>query len=140
MNKMIKKVWFENNSIFVNTTDGELLSQQLEIYPILFEANQDERNNFYIWDDGQSIRWEDLDEDINIEDLQGNEIVNYNNETNKLLTQFPYLNLKIFAEYIGMHWTKLARFKYGVWTPSEEEFNEIRNGLHKIGREMMEAV
>ena len=140
MNKMIKKVWFEDNSIFVNTTDGELLSQQLEIYPILFEANQNERNNFYIWDDGQSIRWEDLDEDINLDDLQGNESVNYNNETNKLLSQFPYLNLKIFAEYIGMHWTKLARFKYGVWTPSEEEFNEIRNGLHKIGREMMEAV
>lgn len=140
MNCSIIKVWFEEERIFVNTNAGETLSQRLEIYPSLLDASEKERNDYYIWNEGQSIRWESVDEDIHIEDLREPDIVNHNNEVNDLLSKFPYLDLKSFAQVVGMHWTKLARFKYGVWKPSEEEMQDIRNGLLRIGKEILEAV
>lgn len=140
MDKAIKKVRCDDRMIYVTLTDGEVLSQRLEVYPILFEASQEQRNDFYIWDNGRSIRWEEIDEDICIEDLMERDTVNYNNDVNRLLSKFPYLDLKVFSNYVDMNWTKLARYKYGVWTPSKEEFEEIKKGLHAIAKEMLEVV
>ena len=53
--------------------------------------------------------------------------------------KFPWLDLKVFAEYIGMHWTKLARFRYGVWTAGPETMSKIRNGIKAIAKEMSAA-
>lgn len=140
MEKAIKKVWFDNGKIWASTTDGEIVTKRLEVYPALLEATEEQREDFEIWDEGQSIRWESIDEDINITDLYEKDVVNYDNDVNRLLSKFPYLNLKVFAEQVGMHWTKLARYKYGVWTPSEEEFADIKKGLHEIANEMLEVV
>lgn len=137
MEKTLKKVWFTDKLIYAMTTDGEILSQKLEVYPTLLEATQEQRNNFEIWDNNQSIRWEELDEDIHITDLLEPDTVDYDNDVNKLLSRFPYLDLKAFAEYLGMNWTKLARYKYGVWRPSQSEFDEIKNGIHQIGQDML---
>lgn len=140
MDKAIKRVWFEDNKILIVTLDGEVLSQPLEVYPSLLEATDEQRYDYEIWDEGQSIRWEIIDEDVHISEFYEKETVNYDNEVNRLLSRFPYLNLKAFAEYIGMHWTKLARYRYGVWTPGESDLDDIKSGLQRIGREMLEAV
>ena len=140
MDKAIKRVWFEENKILIVTLDGEVLSQPLEVYPSLLEATDEQRYDYEIWDEGQSIRWEIIDEDVHISEFYEKETVNYDNEVNRLLSRFPYLNLKAFAEYIGMHWTKLARYRYGVWTPGESDLEDIKSGLQRIGREMLEAV
>ena len=137
MEKTFKKVWFTDKLIYAMTADGEIFSQKLEVYPSLLEATPEQRNNFEIWDNNQSIRWEELDEDIHITDLLEPDTVDYDNDVNKLLSRFPYLDLKAFAEYLGMNWTKLARYKYGVWRPSQSEFDEIKNGIHQIGQDML---
>ena len=81
-----------------------------------------------------------MDEDIHISIFFKQETVNYDNEVYHLLSRFPYLDMKNFAEYIGMHWTKLARFRYGVWTPTTETIEKIKKGIIAIGKEMSAAV
>ena len=136
----IKKIWFTNDHIFAETEDGKQYSQPLEAFPPLFLATPEEREDYYLWSDDTSIRWEKIDEDIHVSNFFEPETVNYDNEVNKLLSRFPWLDMKAFAEYIGMHWTKLARFRFGVWTPCPESFAQIKNGIKAIGKEMSAAV
>lgn len=138
--KTIQMVWFSDNRIFIKTEDGGEYSQPLEVFPALMFATTEQRSKFKInkWRD--SIHWPEVDEDIHVSSFFENETVNYDNEVNELLSRFPWLDLKAFAEYIGMHWTKLARFRFGVWTPGPESFAQIKNGVKAIGKEMSAAV
>lgn len=139
MTDSIKKLWFADGRIFILTSNGERRSQPLEAFPALFCATPAQRGRYYLWDDGRSIRWEELDEDIHISNFFEDETVDYDNEVNRLLSRFPYLDMKAFAEYIGMHWTKLARFRYGVWKPNAETMEKIKQGIVSAGKEMMTA-
>lgn len=136
----IERVWFADNKIWVATTDGSQMCQPLELFPALMLATPEEREQYYLWGNNMSIRWEKLDEDIHISHFYENENVNYDNEVNKLLSRFPWLDMKEFAQYLGMHWTKLAKFRYGVWTPSPETFERIKEGIKDIGQQMLAAV
>lgn len=136
----IKRIWFTDNHICAEIEDGRKFSQPLEMYPTLFFATPNEREDFYIWSDDTSIRWEKLDEDIHVTNFFDQETVNYDNEVNNLLSRFPWLDLKEFAQYIGMHWTKLARYRFGVWTPGPEVLSQIINGIKSIANEMSVAV
>lgn len=136
----IIKTWFADNRIWISTDTGSRYSQPLEAFPALFYASEDERNDYKLWLNGTSLRWEKVDEDIHISNFYDSESVNYDNEVNKLLSRFPWLDLKAFAEYIGMHWTKLARFRFGIWTPSPETMLKIKDGIKAIGKEMCAAV
>ena len=139
MEERIINVWFEDGYIKVMTDGGAVLSQPLEAFPALFCASPAERNQYYVWDEGHSIRWPELDEDIHISHFHEVEKVNYDNEVNRLLSRFPWLDMKEAADYIGMHWTKLARFRYGVWAPSAETFSRIKAGIVAMGQEMIAA-
>lgn len=136
----IKKVWFADNRIWIATDDNSQYSQPMEAFPSLFLATPEDRNDYYLWSDNTSIRWEKLDEDIHVSNFFENQTVNYDNEVNALLSRFPWLDLKEFANYIGMHWTKLARFRYGVWTPKPETFAKIKEGIKAIANEMNAAI
>lgn len=140
MDEHIKMLWFEDGYIKIQTNKNEILSQPLEVFPALFCATPVQREKYYLWDDNRSIRWEELDEDIHISHFHEKETVNYDNDVNNLLSRFPWLDMKAFADFIGMHWTKLARFRYGVWTPSPETFAKIKNGIRAIGKEMSAAI
>lgn len=136
MRDSIKKVWFDNDRIWVNTSKGELLSQPFEIYPELFFAAPVEREDYYFYDNGSALRWDKIDLDVCIEDLNENLTHNYDNKVNHLLSQFPYIDMKAVAELTGMHWTKLARYKFGVWEPSDEEYESLKATLRTIGKEL----
>ena len=135
----IKDIWFEQGRIFMKTDGGAVYSRPLEAFPVLKEASDEARKQYTIGRFGDDVRWEALDEDIHISSFFEPETVNYDNEVNRLLSQFPYLDMKAFAAYLGMHWTKLARFRYGVWTPTAETLEKIKNGIKKIGNEMAAA-
>lgn len=135
----IEMVWFSDGEIHIQTSDGKTFSQPLEVFPVLMEATQEQRAKYHLnkWRD--SIHWPELDEDIHISSFFSPETVNYDNEVNHLFNRFPWLDLKIFASLAGMHWTKLARFRYGVWTPSEETLEKIKSTIRKIAKEMSAA-
>lgn len=138
--KTIQMVWFSDNRIFIKTDDGNEYSQPLEVFPALLYATPEQRERFKInkWHD--SIHWPEVDEDIHISSFFEKETVNYDNEVNRILSLFPWLDLKEFAKYIGMHWTKLARFRFGVWTPGPESLKQIKNGIKSIEKEINAAV
>lgn len=140
MDVKIEKVWFEEGKIFILTNMGEERNHFLEVFPSLYYASEDERNNFYLWDDNHSIRWPNIDEDIHVSNFFEEETVNYDNEVNKLLSKYPYLDIKVLAELMGMHWTKLARFRFGVYKTSEETLKKIKATIRKLGKEMSAAV
>jgi len=138
--KRIEMVWFSQTRIYIKTDDNREYSQPLEVFPILKEATTEQREKYCMTSWRDSLHWPEIDEDIHISSFFEEETVNYDNEVNHLLSRFPWLDMKEFAKVIGMHWTKLARFRYGVWTPSPEMFTKIKNGIRAIGKEMSAAV
>ena len=58
-----------NEVLSVELSDGRSISVPLTWFPRLFNATQEERNNWRLLGGGDGIHWEDLDEDINIEGL-----------------------------------------------------------------------
>lgn len=140
MKQSIQKLWFADGRIWILTSDDQERGLPLEVFPALFYATDVERNAFYLWDENRSIRWDELDEDIHISNFFEEETVDYDNEVNRLLSRFPYLDMKAFADYIGIHWTLLARLKFGVVKASESILKKIRDGIIAIGKEMSAAV
>lgn len=140
MEYKIAKIWFEDGRIMMLTNAGEQRSLPLEVSPVLFYASDEQRNDYCLWDDGRSIRWESLDEDIHISHFFENEAANYDNEVNRLLTKYHYLDVKAFAEYLGMHWTLLERLRFGIVKASAETIKKIREGIVAIGKEMSAAM
>lgn len=134
--KKINKVWFTQSHIFIKTDDGLEYCQPLEVFPALMDATREQRENYCMTSWRDSIHWPEIDEDIHVTNFFEHETVNYDNEVNHLLSRFPWLDIKVFANYIGMHWTKLARFKYGVWTPTPETYKKIKLGIIALGKEM----
>lgn len=61
----VKKVWFQDDSIFIQTISGEERSHPLKWFPRLLNASKDERENFELSHFG--IHWESLDEDLSFE-------------------------------------------------------------------------
>jgi uncharacterized protein DUF2442 len=57
------------DSLSVDLSDGRTLSVPLAWYPRLLHARAGERANWRLIGNGQGIHWEDLDEDVSIENL-----------------------------------------------------------------------
>ena len=60
-----KEVWFSDDRIFIETDNGEKLSQSLKWYPRLANAPEAQRTAFRL--SSMGIHWEQLDEDVSFE-------------------------------------------------------------------------
>jgi len=58
-----------NDTLSVDLSDGRTISVPLAWFPRLFHATRQERNNWRLIGRGQGIHWEDVDEDISVENL-----------------------------------------------------------------------
>jgi hypothetical protein len=61
----VKKVWFKDDDIFIQTVSGEERSHPLKWFPRLLNASSDERESYELSPFG--IHWEKLDEDLSFE-------------------------------------------------------------------------
>ncbi|WP_299667374.1 DUF2442 domain-containing protein [uncultured Polaribacter sp.] len=61
----ISKIWFENNSIFLETKKGIKKSMPLEWFPKLEKSTKKQRLNYELSPFG--IHWEEIDEDLSFE-------------------------------------------------------------------------
>jgi len=135
----ITKVWFENERIFILTTEGNTLSLDLEVFPTLKDATPDQRNAVVIEPWGDAMRWEEIDEDIHISTFYEDLKPNHDNEVAALFNQFPQLNVSEVARLIGLHKSLLAQYIYGVKTPSKDRMKKIKSVLHQLGLDLAEA-
>jgi hypothetical protein len=58
-----------DEALIVELNDGRVLSVPLSWYPRLLHASKKERNNWHFIGKGQGIHWDDLDEDVSVENL-----------------------------------------------------------------------
>lgn len=65
----IQLVEVTQESLTVDLNDGRSLRVPLLWYPRLFHAKQTERENWQLIGKGQGIHWEEIDEDISLENL-----------------------------------------------------------------------
>ena len=135
----IKSLWFDENRIYIRTTENRVLSRPLEAYIELHESSAEERNDFVMDKDGVSIRWEALDADMHISSFYETTEPNYRNEVAEMFNRFPWLNVSEVANAIGINKSLLARYIYGISKPSEQRLNQIRKALHEMGKELQTA-
>jgi len=60
----IKKIWFDDTNMYVETVRHGVLSAALNRFPRLQNATDTQRNDWYQLYDG--LRWESIDEDIHL--------------------------------------------------------------------------
>ena len=61
----VKRLWFEDNKLFIQTEDGTTLGQPLLWYKRLLNATDEQRNKYRFSYSG--IHWGNIDEDISFE-------------------------------------------------------------------------
>lgn len=133
----IEKLWFDSERIWIQTDDLQKFSRPLEAFPTLKDASNEERMSFKINNLKDSIRWEQIDEDIHISSFFEEQEPNYENEIALIFKKFPQLNISEVANSIGIHKSLLAKYIYGIKKPSEQRKQEIKNALHDLGKQLL---
>ena len=135
--RTIEKLWFDSERIWIQTDDLQKISRPLEAFPTLKDASNEERMSFKINNLKDSIRWEQIDEDIHIGSFFEEQDPNYENEIAIIFKRFPQLNISEVANSIGIHKSLLAKYIYGIKKPSEQRKQEIKNALHDLGKQLL---
>ncbi|MDR0830944.1 MAG: DUF2442 domain-containing protein [Prevotellaceae bacterium] len=66
--KTINNLWFDNDRIFIETLNGEKLSQPMRFFPRLNMATESQRKK---WTESPfGLHWNKLDEDISFESFR----------------------------------------------------------------------
>ena len=133
--KTIEKIWFSGDRIFMQTDKKDVFSRPLEFFPTLKNASELERENFKIGKFKDDIRWENLDEDIHINSFFS-DIEPEQNPIGDFFSMHPQINVSSFAKQIGINKSLMAKYIYGIKTPSEKRKQEIQFGLHKLAAEL----
>lgn len=64
-----KKIWFDDDNLWLSLYDGRSLSVPLAYFPRLRKAKREQLDRFEISGGGIGIHWEELDEDISVAGL-----------------------------------------------------------------------
>ena len=64
-----KKVWCDENNLWVLLRDGRQLSIPLAYFPRLLKAKPKQRKKYELSGGGVGIHWDELDEDISVAGL-----------------------------------------------------------------------
>lgn len=132
MDMTIKKLWFEDEKIFIQTGDGKVLWQSFLWYPRLKNATEEERNDYRI--NRLGIRWESIDEDISFESFTYDQPEPQG--ISRLFLSHPELNASAIARRLGMKQSLLAQYINGTKKPSPEREQLILDEIRKIGLEL----
>lgn len=81
-NARAKKIWFDEDNMWILFIDGRQLSIPKSFFPKFSHVSEDELNNFELSGNGIGIHWDSLDEDLYVPNL---------------LIEFPSQNHKKFA-------------------------------------------
>ena len=103
-----KTVWFDADRIYMKTQEGKVYSRPLEAYPDLKDASPEQRSDYVIGDDGEDIRWENLDADMHISSFY--EVSEpKDNEIARMFAHYPWLNVSEVARAININKSLMAR-------------------------------
>ena len=63
----VKKLWFDDAKIFAELSDGRTVGIPVKWFPNLSKGTPEQLLKYELWNDGQWIHWEELDEDLSAE-------------------------------------------------------------------------
>jgi hypothetical protein len=63
------RVWFDDDSLWVELADGRRIGVPLAYFPRLLEASTQQRAKYQMSGGGTGLHWEELDEDISVPGL-----------------------------------------------------------------------
>lgn len=135
----IKKVWFDNNRIYIELADGAVYNRPLEAFPTLMEASDEQRGAYEINRFGDALRWKVLDEDIHVSSFLETTEPCHDNCVASIFRQFPWLNVAEVARMINVHKSVLLSYIYGMKRPSEERMKLLKDTIHLMGAKMLSA-
>lgn len=64
---LIKSIWFDEDNIYVEMTNGRVVSKPVNSYPNLNKGTPSQLSNYSIEGQGRWVHWEELDEDLSAE-------------------------------------------------------------------------
>ncbi len=62
-----KKIWFDNDFIYVETKENQTGKMPLAWFPRLQNADKEDLQQFELWADGAWIHWEKIGEDLSVD-------------------------------------------------------------------------
>lgn len=133
----IKNIWFEDERIYMLSSEDKVYSRPLEAFPVLKDASEVERKNYTIEMRGTALRWKDLDEDIHISSFYNTEEPDNTNEIAAIFKRFPQLNVSEVARCMGINKSLLSKYIYGIKKPSTQRKMQIKEALHVLGEELL---
>lgn len=96
------------------------------------DSSDEERLNYEVLADDQSIRLDCIDEDIHISSFDDTSEPNPNNEVAKMIESVWVIDICAFANMIGKRKSRLDLFRYGIWSPSSETLQKIKEVFRQI--------
>ncbi|WP_298061390.1 DUF2442 domain-containing protein [uncultured Rikenella sp.] len=127
------KIWFEEGRIHLTTDEGRTASLPLKAFPRLYNATDEQRQDYTLSPFG--IHWEELDEDLSFEGFFAEE-GKPKNEIAQIFDNLPEINVNQLARVMGINQSLMAKYICGVATPSESRRREIEAALHRLGHEL----
>lgn len=64
-----KRIWFDDENMWLELTDGRQLSVPLAYFPRLLHAIPEQRQKYVMSGGGTGIHWEEIDKDISVSGL-----------------------------------------------------------------------
>ena len=63
------RIWFDEDNMWLNLSDGRQLSVPLAYFPRLQKATSQQRADYEISGGGTGLHWDEIDEDISVPNL-----------------------------------------------------------------------
>lgn len=131
----ITKIWFDGEWLFGQDTNGNTYKHSILWYWRLVEATPEQRNDYYLSDDG--MHWRCINEDISFESFFSRNGVEPSPMQRFFLTHRE-LNLCRFAKILDINHTLLYDYIHGFKTPSTKQITKIRNGIKHYAQQLAE--
>ena len=130
-----QKVWFEGGRVYVLTADGREGNLPLRLFPRLYNATEEQRQNYTLSHFG--IHWPDIDEDLSYDGFFDDEQqAKSENAIGRIFAEYPELNARQVARMAGLNTTLFQQYIDGHKKPSAERLKQIEAALHRLGTEL----
>ena len=131
----IKKVWVDNESVNIETKQGQVRSLAIADFRLLKNATPAQLQSFEVGKFG--IHWVELDEDLSFEGFFNQNPEELAPDIARIFNSFPEINLSAIAKRVGINQSLMAKYKCGILKPTPKRLKEIETALHELGSELL---
>ena len=130
-----QKIWFKDGRVYVLTANGREGNLPMRLFPRLYNATDEQRQNYTLSHFG--IHWPDIDEDLSYDGFFDDERqAKAENAIGRIFAEYPELNARQVARMAGLNTSLFQQYIDGHKKPSAERLKQIEAVLHRLGSEL----